>query len=81
MYLQIKYCFEHEYNMDKDKLGALSFHVSLNPPPPQWSVVPGATLYVTGGAPYRDETWLIPTPSFRSAVWSLLHTKETPARG
>lgn len=35
MYLQIKYCFEHEYNMDKDKLGALSFHVSLNPPPPQ----------------------------------------------
>lgn len=42
MYLQIKYCFEHEYNLDKDKLGALSFHVSLNPPLPsgRWCQAP-----------------------------------------
>lgn len=83
MYLQIKYCFEHEYNMDKDKLGALYLFPCLPQPTPS-PVVGGArrhSLYVTSGAPYRDETWLIPTPSFRSAVWSLLHTKKTPARG
>lgn len=60
MYLQIKYCFEHEYNMDKDKLGALSFHVSLNPPPPQWSVVPGATLC----------TWPVEPPIVTRLGWS-----------